>query len=446
MAKKKTKKTKTKSSKKATKKKKIVKEKSKRGRPPKKEEDQPKPKIKKLSGCHDIFGEDNEYWHYFLKKIFGLVEDYGFERIRTPIVENKTLFSRCLDCNVVSVGKGKALRPDITLGIARSYLSQEIQETKKFYYLGPAFNFSNTKDLNEFYEVGLEVIGSDQPIIDAELISLAYNIFDSLKFDVCIQISNLGCRRGRRRYMKKLKAYFEPKKRWLCKKCKKDLATNPLNLFHCEHEDCQEIVKDAPQLVDNLCDDCKKHFIGVLEALDEIDVSYRVDPLLVEGANYNMQTVFEFCLNNDEGEKIVLGRGGRHNNLLEDLGSEEEVPATGWSINIGSLVKYAKKYHIRTYGPRSPKIFLAQVGQKAAQRALSLFKELREKGNLPAKNFAKRGLKEQLQEAKKIGVDLTLILGEKETKDETIIIRNMETGNQETVDQAKLMKELDKKL
>ncbi len=363
------------------------------------------------------------------------------------MIEKKQLFTRVLKEDTVSVGRNKSLRLDFVPSIVRAYMDDEdLEEAKKFYYLGSVFESRSSKDPNELHDIGLEVVGSDQPIIDAELILIAYNIFDSLKFDVNIQIGNLGCRKGRKKYIKKLREYLTPKKNWLCKNCKKNLEENLLAIFKCENKECQEVVEDAPQLVDNLCSDCKKHFVEVLESLDEVDVAYRVDPLLVEAKDYNMETVFEFCLENEDGEKIVLGKGGRHNKVAEDLGADDPIPAVGWKINMDKLVKYGKKYDVRTYGPRPPKVFLAQVGKKAAQKALSLFGELKEEGILVAKNFTKRSLKEQLKEAKEIGVDLTLILGEKETKDDTIIIRNMETSNQETVDQAKLIKELNKKL
>jgi histidyl-tRNA synthetase len=237
----------------------------------------------------------------------------------------------------------------------------------------------------------------------------------------------------------------------LCDDCKERLTRNPLRLLDCKEISCHDLKKEAPQLVDYLDEESKQHFIMVLEYLDESEVPYVLNPYIVRGLDYYNRTAFEIWSSSDEtkekelpGNK-ALGGGGRFNGLIELLGGRP-TPAVGVAFGIERLIEEIKKANPDYVSKEKPEVFFAQLGEEAAKRALSLFEKLRASGIKVAANFAKASLKPQLELADKLAVSFTVILGQKELLDGTIIIRDMENGIQEVVDIAKIDEELKKRL
>lgn len=437
-----------------------------------------KPEAQILRGMSDIVGEDIDYWQYTFKKMINLSERYGFNQIIVPVVEKQFLFEKSTGStsDVVEkqmysfkdrAGHNVVLRPEFTPSIGRAYIERglfNLPQPIKLYYFGPLFRYERPQAgrSRQFHQFGLEIIGSDKPLIDAQLILFSQTLFSQLGIKASIQINSLGCEECRENYRSRLVQYFKFKKRWMCNDCKKRLAKNPLRVLDCNKNSCRKFIHQAPQLVDYLCDDCQKHFVKTLECLDEIGVVYEFNPYLVRGLDYYTQTVFEFWPIRAKKEKLktqhtrawqayglssqtALGGGGRYDNLIKGIGGRL-TPATGLSYGIERIIDELKKEEIKIIKPRPPQIFFAHVGEKASRHALKLFNKLQNERFKIAANFAKDSLRAQMELAHKRGVKITLILGQQEALDNTIIIRNMNTGNQEVVDQEKLVKELRKRL
>ncbi|MDA2921753.1 histidine--tRNA ligase [Patescibacteria group bacterium AH-259-L07] len=431
-----------------------------------------------LRGMNDIYGEDIMYWQYTLKKMVDLSERYGFNQIIVPVLERLFLFEKSagITSDVVEKqmytfrdrsGNKVVLRPEFTPSVVRAYIETgmfNLPQPVKLYYFGPLFRYERPQAgrSRQFHQFGIEVIGSEKPLIDAQLILFSQTLFNSLDIKASIQINSLGCEECRKSYRSRLVQYFKFKKRWLCEDCKKRLSKNPLRIFDCQKETCQKFTRQAPQLVDYLCEDCQRHFVKTLEYLDEINVVYEFNPYLVRGLDYYTRTVFEFWPDREIqkkskkqrqrslilerlGAQVALGGGGRYDNVVESLGGLS-TPATGLSYGMERIIDEIKKQEVKITRPRSPQIFFTHVGEKASRRALKIFNELQKEKFKIAENFAKDSLRQQLEKANKLHVKLALILGQEETRNSTIIIRDMNTGNQEVIDQKKLVNELRKRL
>ncbi len=440
-----------------------------------KEKEEQKELLKKfelhiLRGMQDILPEKMRYWDHVIKKLVELSESYGFKKIILPIIERRELFERAtgMTTDVVEkqmyqfkdrAGNQVVLRPEFTPGAARAYIEHgmfSLPQPVKLFYFGPLFRYERPQAgrYRQFHQFGLEVIGSEKPVIDAQLILFSQTLFNNLDLKINIQVNSLGCLECRKPYRSKLVNYFKHKKRWLCPDCHRRLIKNPLRILDCQKGSCQKLIQQAPQLVDNLCDDCQDHFVKTLEYLDEANVVYSLNPYLVRGLDYYTRTVFELWpnrsqtdkeTNNSFGSQSALGGGGRYDNLIEGLGGRL-TPASGLAYGIERIVEELKIQEIRVPKVRPPQIFIAQIGEKASRRALKIFNELRQERFKLAENFAKDSLKAQMEIAHKLGVKLTLIIGQQEALDKTVIIRDMNTGNQEIVDQDKVAKELKKRL
>jgi len=420
-----------------------------------------------LRGMKDILPAEQSARDYLLKKLTDLANAYGFKKIITPILEESKLFEKStgLDTDVVKKqmyqftdlgGKKVVVRPEFTPSIVRAYIEHgmfNLPQPLKFFYWGPAFRYERPQSgrYRQFHQFGLEVLGSNQALIDAEIILFSQTFFNDLNLPINIQVNSLGCAHCRSAYREELVNYLNSHKKSLCPDCQKRLEKNPLRILDCKNLLCQDIVSRAPQLINFLCKNCEKHFTKVLECLDEANVVYQLNPYLVRGLDYYTRTVFEIWPVIGEKEErgksslSALGGGGRYDTLIESLGGRE-TPAAGLSYGLERILQEMKTKNVRIYQARAPQIFFAQVGESAARHALRIFNELQSQGLKVAENFGKTSLKAQMKVADEMGVKLTLILGHQEVKDKTIIIRNMKTGNQEHVDVNKLIKEIKKRL
>ena len=284
---------------------------------------------------------------------------------------------------------------------------------------------------------------------------ITYNFYTELQIDVQVQINSIGCPDCRKEYINKLTEYYKErgKRSRLCNDCKRRFVKNPLRLLDCKEKDCIEVREDAPQIVDFLCEGCREHFIKVLEYLDELGISYNLNPFLVRGLDYYTRTVFEIVAVDDEGEKdengqrrqSSLGGGGRYDNLIEMLGGRP-TPACGFGLGVERAILKIKEKNIPLKEDKKDFIFLAQLGEQARLKAVTLFEEMRRAGYRVRQAFTKDSLKAQLEIADRIGAKYSLILGQKELLDGTIIIRDMESGTQEVIDQKKIYVEINKRL
>ena len=422
---------------------------------------------KLLRGMKDILPKDQIVREFLIKKLVKLSKAYGFQEIITPIIEERALFEKStgMATDIVEKqmyqftdrsGKKVVLRPEFTPSIARAYIEHgmfNLTQPLKFFYYGPVFRYERPQAgrFRQFYQFGLEVLGSENSLIDAEIILFSQTLFQDLGLQTSIQINSLGCLNCRTIYREELIKYLRSKSKALCLDCQKRLNKNPLRVLDCKIPQCKEITRQAPQLINFLCPDCKKHFTKVLECLDEANVVYALNPYMVRGLDYYTRTVFELWPVALEGKEdlsssqTALGGGGRYDTLVESLGGRE-TPAAGVSYGLERIINEIKIQKAKVSRSQGPQVFFAQVGESAARQALRIFNDLQKQGIKIAENLAKTSLKSQMKIADEMGVKLTLILGQQETKDKTIIIRDMKTGNQEKVDVGKLFKELKKRL
>jgi len=422
------------------------------------------PKVPQLlRGMKDVLPPEEKYWNYIYDVIRGLAEDFAYGRIETPILEETSLFVRSVgkETDIVEKemysfqdagGENISLRPEATASIARAYINHGMlnqPQPVKLWYWGPMFRHDRPQSgrYRQFYQFGFEALGEESPVVDAQLIVIVNDFFKEIGLPITIQINSLGTPESRQAYKTELVSYYRSRRGQLCDDCKKRINKNPLRLLDCKEEGCQSIRNEAPQIVDWLDEDSKNHFMKVLECLDEAEVPYVMNPFLVRGLDYYTRTVFEIWPESEEEDarQSALGGGGRYDLLIEMLGGRPTA-ACGFAIGIERVVNKLKSDEIKVPKRKAPEIFFAQLGEQARIRAISLFEEFRKAGVPLAEAFSKESLKAQLEVANRLSVKYSLILGQKEVLDGTVLIRDMEAGIQEIVDQKKAVREIQKKL
>jgi len=419
-----------------------------------------------LRGMHDILPREERFWKKTYHIVDGLAENFQFNRIETPILEEASLFVRSIGRGTDVVDKEMyvfedrdgtkvCLRPEGTAGVVRAFIGNgmwNLPQPIKVWYWGPMFRHDRPQAgrYREFRQVGFETFGSHEPVIDAELILVAYNFFKDLGLPTIIHINSIGTPEERQKYKTELVNYYRTKRAYICEDCKQRISRNPLRLLDCKETQCQEVKEGAPQIVDWLNPESKNHFIKVLEYLDELNVPYKLDPTLVRGLDYYTHTVFEIYpdIGEEEGAQSALGGGGRYDLLVSEMGGRP-TPACGMAIglerSIAALREYLEKNKIEFPKDR-PNIFLAQLGEEARRVSLKIINQLRTSGVKIGFNLCKGSLKNQMELADAAKVQYVIIVGQKEVQDGTVIIRDMESGVQEIVDQRKLENMLKRKL
>ncbi len=416
-----------------------------------------------LRGFRDILPEEQGRWNLIRDTVRSLAESYSFDRIDLPILERSDLFQRTIGKGTDIVEKemyvftdpsnrSVALRPEATASAARAYIEHGMLDRPqpvKLWYEGPMFRHDRPQAgrYRQFYQAGFEVFGGDESIIDAQLILIGKKLFETLGLNVQVQINSIGTPECRQAYLAELVAYFRPFRSKLPEDDKRRLQKNPLRLLDSKEEYTVGLLEGAPQILDWLDDKSKEHFMKVIEFLDEVEIPYVLNPYLVRGLDYYTHTVFEFIPEGEEGEKSqsALGGGGRYDGLVGLLGGRP-TPACGFAIGIDRIARALADKGIQPPQFKPAQVFFAQLGDGARRVGLRLFEQFRKAGIPVAEAAGKNALKAQLEVANKLGVSLTLILGQKEVLDGTIIIRDMESGAQETVDSAKIVSVVERKL
>lgn len=418
--------------------------------------------LETLRGMKDILPKEEKYWLGLRRNAEKMCAAYGYGYFDTPILENAGLFIR-------SIGKGTdviekemyvfedrdgdkvALRPELTASAVRAYINNGMHtysQPVKLWYFGPMFRHDRPQAgrFRQFNQFGCEVFGAHDPVVDAELIVLAHNFIADLGIKSTVHINSIGTLSERKNYISELVSFLKSRRSILCEDCKRRLLKNPLRCLDCKEESCKKNLEEAPQIVDWLEESSKNFFMKVLEYLDELSIPYVLNPRLVRGLDYYCDTVFEFFAEEEgEGGGVALGGGGRYDGLVEQMGGQPTA-GCGFALGVERIIAVWKKMENKEpeVAAVGPAIYFAQLGEQARKKALYLLEDLRKAGIFVFHNLSKGSLKVQLESANSKKVTHTVILGQKEVQDGTVIIRDMESGIQEIIDQKKLRAKLEK--
>lgn len=401
--------------------------------------------VQRPKGTQDAVPSQINKWHTVEAVVRDAADQFGFKEIRTPVFEDTGLFVRSVGdtSDVVTKemytvsSKGDAtftLRPEGTAGAVRAMLENGVMNEgfpQKIYYIASCYRHEKPQAgrLREFHQFGVEMFGSSSPYADAEVIMLAKHILNQCIGDkISLNINSIGCPECRANYHKALKEYFEAKKADLCGTCLERLDKNPMRILDCKSPVCSEIAKDAPKILDYLCDNCSAHFEKLKEILDAHEIAYTVNPKIVRGLDYYTRTVFEF-ISTDIGAQGTVCGGGRYDGLVSQLGGQP-TPALGFGMGLERLILVMEKLGVKFMDPVTPDIYIAPMGDKAQLFASKLAAELRDAGYKADYDIVGRGLKPQMRYADKVGAKFVVVLGDNELETGDVKIKNMRTGEQ----------------
>jgi len=418
-------------------------------------------KFQTLRGMIDILPEEQKYWQFVLNIVEDFFQRAGYGKITTPLLEKADLFVKGtgLGSDIVNKemyvfkdksGEKVALKPENTPNVARAYLEHGMYtwpQPVKLYYIDPIFRYDRPQAgrYRQFWQYGAEVIGDKGAFLDAEVILLSWRILESLGLsNLSLEINSIGCSKCRQKFIIQLINYYQKKKKALCALCKERLKRNPLRLLDCKELGCAPFKETAPQILDALCSECSEHFKEVLEYLDELEIPYNLNPYLVRGLDYYTKTVFEIWDEKNRAQN-ALGGGGRYDRLIELLGGKP-TPAVGMAFGVERVIAYLKEQGLRPKEELSALVFVAQLGEEARKKSLFLVDQLWGAGIRAQTALSKESVKAQLKMADKLGAPIALIIGQKEVTDKTVIIRDMNSGIQTTVEMKDIISELKKRL
>ena len=400
---------------------------------------------KAVKGTKDVLPGEIYKTQYIESTALDVAERFGFKEIRTPVFEHTELFQRGVGDTTDVVqkemytfddkgGRSITLRPEGTAGAARSFLENGLcNETlpQKVCYLTSCYRYEKPQAgrLREFHQFGVECFGAQSPLADAEIISLANTFFKELGVkDLTLEINSIGCPTCRAEYHKALKTYFEGRKDELCDTCKDRLERNPMRILDCKSPVCSEIAKDAPVVLDYLCDECREHFEKVKSYLNAQNIAFKVNPRIVRGLDYYTKTVFEFISGSIGAQGTVCG-GGRYDGLIEELGGQK-TPSLGFGLGIERLMLLMEAQGCEFPKESMPDLFIAALGEKAQLKAVEIANDMREEGFTCLYDVNDRGLRAQMKYANKLGAKYTIVLGDDEVESGIAKLKNMESGEE----------------
>ena len=396
-------------------------------------------------GTNDILPEKSHIWQYIEKEILKICDEYNFKEIRTPVFEHTELFERGVGDTTDVVekemytfedkgGRSITLRPEGTASASRSYIENGLFNTpqpSKLFYNITCYRYEKNQAgrYREFHQFGAEVIGSQNPSVDAELMSLPILLYKRLGLkNLKLNINSIGCPECRKEYNEKLRDFLRPKYDELCDTCKSRFEKNPLRILDCKSTVCKEIAKGAPMLIDCICDECREHFESVKKALSDMGIEYFIDPYIVRGLDYYTKTVFEIIADNKNSNCTICG-GGRYDGLVEQLGYAH-TPASGFALGIERLILTMEEQGIDFPNPDTPDIFIGSIGSAASTFAQALAFNLRKDGVKCEIDHLSRSVKAQMKFANKIGAKNAVIIGDNEINEKRAKIKNMENGTE----------------
>lgn len=413
--------------------------------------------IQLVKGTKDIYGAEVKAWQNIEGKMRRLCETFGIGEIRTPAFEFTELFVRGVGETTDIVQKemytftddgdrSLTLRPEGTAGVVRAYIEHGMHnnaQPTKLYYISPTFRCENTQAgrQRQFHQFGVEMLGSYSAAQDAEAISVAAALLEEMGVKgVELRINSLGCPECRGRYNKKLREFIGSNMDRLCPTCKERFEKNPLRVLDCKEESCQAVIADAPSVLDCLDEECTAHFQKVQDILTEMGIPFVVDPKIVRGLDYYTRTVFEFV-----SDGLTVCGGGRYDNLVEECGGKP-TGAVGFGLGIERLVMILEKQNGAIEEHPERDVYIGSMGEKGLICAQGITLALRKAGVRAECDTVERSVKAQMKYANKIGAKYSVILGDSELESGQVELKEMETGEKETVALADLAEVLLKKV
>ncbi len=401
-----------------------------------------------LRGTQDILPADAYKWNYVEGVIRDLCRRYGYGEIRTPMLEATELFLRGIGdtTDVVTKemytftdrgGRSITLRPENTASAVRAYLEHKLYgdgAVQKFFYIGSMFRYDRPQAgrYREFHQFGVEVMGASSPAADAEVILLAYTLFQNLGLsDLVLHINSIGCPKCRPVYREALISHFRSSEETLCDDCRERLEKNPLRVLDCKEDAGKECVRNAPAVTDYLCDECREKFEALKSYLTALGIPFTVDPRLVRGLDYYTNTAFEIQYAPLGAQSAICG-GGRYDGLVSEIGGPE-TPSVGFAVGLERLLLALEKQNLIPEPKKEARVYIAAMGEAATAAGMTIQKELRTRGILADMDLQQKSLKGQMKQAGKSGAAYTVILGDEEMAQKEAVIKTMETGEQEKI-------------
>ncbi len=399
-------------------------------------------------GTYDILPQDSYKRQYLMDTFRRISSLYNYREIVTPIFESADLFERSVGDTSDIVQKEMyvfedrkqrkfALRPEGTASVVRSYVENGMQTAggvARLSYMGPMFRYDRPQKgrYRQFYQYGLEAIGSSHPYVDAEVIALAVRYLTELGLkDFRLEINSVGGPASAEAYNNALKKYYAPHVDDLCGDCRVRLEKNPRRLLDCKVASCKVYAKDAPIMLDYLDEEALNHFEAVKKYLDILGVEYTVNPRIVRGLDYYTDTAFEILDDSLGAQNALLG-GGRYNGLVEQIGGKDS-PGIGFAGGFERLELSMEKNGLSFGEEPHPEVFLVAVGEKAEDKAISVCRQLRAMGCVTDFDIEKGSFKSQMKAANKSGASIAILIGESEMENNTLTIKDMRQGTQETI-------------
>lgn len=398
---------------------------------------------KAIKGTKDVLPNESYKNQYIEAICLGVAENFGYKEMRTPVFEHTELFQRGVGDTTDVVqkemytfddkgGRSITLRPEGTAGAARAFLENGLSNEalpQKICYLISCYRYEKPQAgrLREFHQFGIECFGATSPLADAEMISLAKQIFDELGVkDLHLELNSIGCPECRAEYHKALKEYFSQYKDKLCDTCNDRLERNPMRILDCKSPVCSEIAKGAPVVLDYLCDECREHFQKVKSYLDAANIEYIVNPQIVRGLDYYTKTVFEFVSDAIGSQGTVCG-GGRYDGLLEELGGQHTL-SLGFAMGLERLQLVMEAQGCNFPEPSRPDLFIVAMGEKATLKAVEIAKDMRDEGFSVVYDLNGRSLRAQMKYADKLGAKFNVVIGDNEVENKVVSLKDMATG------------------
>ncbi len=409
-------------------------------------------KIKMPRGTSDIIFEKAAKKQYIERLAIDLFEQFGYRPIVTPTFEHTELFQRGIGESTDIVrkemytfedkgGRSLTLRPEGTAPVVRAYLEHGLASKSlpaKLYYCGQMFRYERPQAgrYREFWQLGIEVLGSQDALVDVEVILLLIRFLEKIGLkDLELHLNSMGCLVCRKSFGEALRKYLKDKMELLCIDCKKRVNSNPLRVFDCKNKKCQTIMKKAPLISDFWCESCRGHFETVKSILDDVGISYILNPALVRGFDYYTKTTFE-VRTPYLGAQNALGGGGRYDGLVEELGGSP-TPAIGWAIGTERVIMATEELNINLPLSSNTDVFVATI-DGAREEGFKVLNFLRETGVSADMDYGNRSLKGQMKLANKLRASYVIILGPDELKKGICLIRNMNTGDQSEMQTSKI--------